>query len=185
MRKLIGVSALALCLVLPCAAQASKKHCTDARKVQIDAGKSPTGEKWQVVASVRNNAGCRNWLLALDFSLPPIRNWGSKAGIPAGGHISRYFKISAMDVHRKNETVFSGYVGREVATIKAWMQNGAMIEVHPRFPSMKLRKTFVWLRSFKYFVDYFSAESLITKVSLFTRGGRLVYRTTSEEGEFW
>lgn len=60
-----------------------------------------------------------------------------------------------------------------------------MMEIHWRYPWMCLRRDFVWLRSFKYFVHYWLAESTITKVSLFSRGGRLVYRTRSEEGAFW
>jgi hypothetical protein len=112
-------------------------------------------------------------------------NWGSDTGIPAGGHVSRYFTIRARELHREDVPVFSGYVGREVATIKACMENGTMMEIHPRFPSMKLRKDFVWLRSFRYFVDYLPVEDTISKVSLFTRGGRLVYRTSSDAGSFW
>lgn len=186
MRKLIGISVLVMCLVMPCAAQASKKHCIDPRKVQIATGKAPNGEKWRVVASVRDNGrSCREWLFGMDFTLPPIMDWGGGTGIPAGGHTSRYFTISAMEFQAEGEAVFSGYVGWEVATIKAWMENGTMMEIHPRFPPVQLRKDFVWLRSFRYFVDYFPAESTIAKVALFTRGGRLVYQTKSDEGEFW
>lgn len=187
MRKLIGISVLAICLVLPCAALSSQKHCINPREVEIGAGKSPTGEKWRVLTYVRSDRSCEEWSLDFDFKLPPIMDWATGTGIPAGGHISRYFKIYATEFRSEagTEAVLAGYVGREVATIKVWMENGTMMEIHPRFPSMKLRKDFVWLRSFRYFVDYFPAESTIAKVALFTRGGRLVYRTRSDEGSFW
>jgi hypothetical protein len=188
MRKILGISALVMCLVLPAAAQATKKHCIDPRQVRIGTGKSLSGEEWEAFASIRENGNsCRDWLFGVDFTLPGVGEWGSATGIPAGGHTSRYFTISANEFQSEDgtEAVFSGYAGREVATIKAWMQNGTMMEVHPRFPPMQLRTDFVWLRSFRYFVHYFPAESIITKVALFTRGGRLVYRASREDGSFW
>lgn len=121
MRKVIGISLLGICLVLPWPTQASEKHCIHPRQVRIATGKSLTGEEWEVVASVRKNGNsCREWLFGLDFTLPEIVKWGTATGIPAGGHTSRYFKIDANEFQSEDgaEAVLSGYVGREVATSK-------------------------------------------------------------------
>lgn len=161
--------------------------CVSPRTVPLDRGPTLRGEEWEVSASIRKNGTCRGgWLFSVNFSLPQISNWGSATGIPVGGHISRYFDISASDEVSLDgtERAFSGYTGREVATIAMTMNDGQRTEVHPKFPPGKLRKHFVWLRSFRYFVRYHPPDSAVASVSLFNKAGILLYRASAEEGFF-
>jgi len=86
--------------------------CVSPRTVPIDRGPTLSGEEWEVSSSIRKNGTCRaGWLFAVNFNLPQIGYWTSATGTPVGGHISRYFKISANDAASFDgtERVFSGY----------------------------------------------------------------------------
>jgi hypothetical protein len=160
--------------------------CISPRTVPIGSGLSPSGSKWEVSASIKKNGSCREWLFAVDFVLPEVTKWGSATGIPVGGHVSRFFNISASDDVSLDgtERVFSGYTGREVATIKARMSDGRQIEIRPMFPPQELRARFVWLRSFRYFVQYYPPESEVASVLLFNKAGTLLYKADAVEGFF-
>src|SRR3954447_10211770 len=141
------VSTLAAGLAVVFVLSAPAAHaCISPRTVPIDGGPTLSGEEWKVSASIRKNGTCRGgWLFSVNFTLPQITNWSSATGIPTGGHISRYFMISASDAASLDgtERVFSGYTGREVAMIAIKMSDGRRIEFGPKFPSEKLRKHFV------------------------------------------
>jgi len=64
------------------------------------------------------------------------------------------------------------------------MSDGRRIELGPKFPSEKLRKHFVWLRSFRYFVRYYPPDSEVASVSLFNKAGTLLYRASADDGFF-
>lgn len=190
MKKLIPIAAALLATALATTVptvEAAKRDCVKTRKVVLESASSPSGEPWTAWASVRNNGSdCGEWLFQVHFRLPEIVSWASATGIPAGGHTSRYFSISALDADSPlaKERVFSGYTGREAARVVATFGDGTRAEIRPRFPSLKLRRSFVWMRSFRYFVYYYSPGPAIEAISLFTKGGRLLYRTKSEEGSF-
>lgn len=177
----VAVLAAVLALSAP-----SANACVAPRTVPIDNGLSPSGKTWEVSASIKKNGTCKEWLFEVDFRLPEITNWGSATGIPVGGHLSRYYDISADDQESLDgtERVVSGFTGREVVTVAMAMSDGKRVEVHPKFPSKKLRRNFVWLRSFRYFVRYYPPGSAVESVSLFNKAGVLLYRTSLKEGIF-
>lgn len=157
------------------------------QRVEFAHGLSPTGEEWRASASVKNNGSCRQWLFGVDFSIPGAYNWGSATGIPVGGHTYRYYTISGFNfpTEEGGVGVLGGYVGREVATIKLTLSDGRGLELHPRFPPKKLRDKFVWMRSFRYFLRYYSGEAYVGAFRLFNRAGTLLYRDLDAEGELW
>jgi hypothetical protein len=162
--------------------------CIRPQSALVDTAPSPSGEAWRVLAGVRNNGGrCDQWLFQVMFRLPKVISWASGTSIPVSGHTSRTFSISALDAESPDneERVFSGYTGREVAKIVASFESGVRAVIKPSFPPAPLRKKFVWMRSFRYFVFYHAFDvGVVESVSLFTKEGHLLYRGRSESGAF-
>jgi hypothetical protein len=123
----------------------------------------------------------------MSFSIPQIGSWETATGIPAGGHLSRNYRIAAFDAIEEDgaERVFAGVVGGEVATVTAILSNGKGLEVEPRSAPAQLRRQVVWLRNVRYFVQYYLPKGFVTSVSLFSDSGQLLYRTTDIEGSFF
>lgn len=168
-------------------ARAHPAECIDPKSALIASGPSPTGEQFTIRAEVRNNGSdCHAWLFQVKFRLPRVMSWSGATGIPLGGHLSRYFTISALDGESPDNTerVFSGFTGREAAKLLATLEDGTRLEIKLRFPSPKLRRQSVWMRGFRYFAFYYGAGSGVESISLFTKGGRLLYRERSEDGVF-
>jgi hypothetical protein len=162
--------------------------CTKPHHHAIGSGPIPSGETWVVSAGVKNNGSCEGWLFSLEFSLGEFGNAGTGTGIPAGGHVPReYFALSANDIPNvdSSERVFYGYTGSEGAKVVATMKSGESFNLRPRLAPAPLRRRIAWLRSFRYFVYFHPNDSPIEQVSVFTRGGRLIYRTKSFEGSFF
>lgn len=162
--------------------------CTKSHHYTIGKGSMPSGETWKVTARVKNNGSCKEWLFGLDYSLGEFGGAGSATGIPAGGHVPpEYFLLSANELKNRDdsERVFYGYTGREGAKVVATLKNGTSFEVKPQFAPEGLRKQIDWLRSFRFFVYFRPSESEIDQVSVYTRGGRLIYRTKPFEGSFF
>jgi len=162
--------------------------CTKPHHHPIGTGPIPSGGSWSVTAGIKNNGGCESWLFTLDFSLGPFGSAGTGTGIPPGGHVPReYFRLSADDLLSDDgsERVFYGYAGNEAARVVATLRSGKRFTVLPRLAPAPLRKRVAWLRSFRFFVYFHPNEGAIDQVSVFTRGGRLIYRTKSFGGSFF
>jgi hypothetical protein len=159
--------------------------CTKTRKVQIATGPSPGGSPWLVSAKKSSNGGrCDGWLFQVQFLLPNVISYSAAATIPVGGHTPKHFTISGLDGVGPDglERVFSGYTGRDVASIAATLANGTQIELSPTYPPRRLRERYVWMRSFRYFVYYYSAASGVKKIALLSSGGRVLHRAKVEPG---
>jgi hypothetical protein len=184
----VSLALIALGVLLwPQLARANDSACIRPKSVMVDSAPVSNGDQWTLRASVRNNGGrCDEWLFQLEFRLPPLGTWGTATGIPVRGHTSRYFSVSAFDSSTPGgaERVLSGYTGREAAKVVAQLSDGARMVITPRFPSLELRKSRVWMRSFRYFVVYYPAGSEVEAISLFAKDGRLLYRSASDSGSF-
>jgi hypothetical protein len=177
---LAAISALFLC------APSAAIGCITRHSVPIASGSSPSGEPWTVEGTIGNNGSCREWLFGMEFQLPGAVNWGWGTGIPAGGHLSKSFKMDASDDLQKDgsKRVFSGSVGGEVARIVATLSNGKRLAIQPKSAPAALRRKVVWLRNVRYFVKYYPPQGFVTSVSLFSVSGQLLYRTSGAEGFF-
>ncbi len=177
-----------LAAALQLATGSATAGCTKPQHHPIGTGPIPSGETWSVSAHVKNNGSCKGWLLGLRFSLGEFGGAEDATGIPAGGHVPReYFKLDANDLLNpdRSEAVFYGYTAREGAKVVASMKNAKTFTVRPQLAPESLRKKVDWLRSFRFFVYFYPNESQLEQVSVFTRGGRLIYRTKSFGGEFF
>ena len=164
---------------------ATSAACIKRHSVQIATGTSPNGLPWTVEGTIGNNGdNCRGWLLGMDFELTGATNWGWGTGIPAGGHLPRGFDIDASDNLQEDgiSRVFSGTVGSEVAKVVATLSNNKHLTFQPKAPSAKLRQNVVWLRNFRYFVQYYPPVAFVTGVSLLSATGQLLYREKSFQG---
>lgn len=162
--------------------------CTKPHKHPIGNGPIPSGGAWSVTATIKNNGSCKSWLFGIDFDLGEFGNAGTGTGIPPGGHVPReYFTLSASVVPNMagTEDVLYGYTGIEGARLVATTKDGGRFTVIPQLVPEPLRAKVDWLRPFRFFVYFFPAESPIEQISVFTSGGRLVYRTKSYHGEFF
>lgn len=179
---------LAVAAMSQVALETAAAGCTKPHRHAIGSGPIPSGGSWSVTAGIKNNGSCESWLFTLDFSLGPFGTAGSGTGIPAGGHVPReYFKLNADDLLSEDgsERVFYGYTGNEGARVVATLRSGKRLTLLPQLAPALLRKRIAWLRSFRFFVYFRPNEGAIEQVSVFTRGGRLIYRAKSFGGSFF
>jgi hypothetical protein len=180
-----GIGLIAVWLLVWCGVASA--GCTKPHHYPVGSGMIPSGGTWTVSAGIKNNGSCDEWLFSLDYSLGEFGTYVTATGIPAGGHVPReYFKLDANDLPVSNsEATFVGYTGTEGAKVVAKMKDGSTFTVRPQLAPAALRKRVDWLRGFRFFVYFHTTESPIEQVSVFTRGGRLIYRTKSLEGSFF
>lgn len=185
-RSSISVAYLAAALAVSLFASAPPADaaaCITRHRVPVASGPSPEGETWTVEGEIGNNGSCREWLFGTEFSLPQAVNWGSSTGIPAGGHLSSSYTISASDNLQEDGAwrVFSGFVAGDVAKVTATLSNGKRLSFKPRSAPASLRHKVVWLRNVRYFVQYYPPSGFVTSASLFSASGQLLYRTSGGE----
>lgn len=144
------------------------------------------GKRWRVKASVRNNGGCDAWLFAVEFfpSWTYAGSWRGAWGIPAGGHLSNGFTISARDEVEKTDRAFSGVTGARVKSVIMTTNSGQHYTISPRLPDKRLRRHFVWLRNMRYFIRYYPAGQSAKTVRLLDSNGKLISLIRAQEGEF-
>jgi hypothetical protein len=108
----------------------------------IAKGPSPSGKQWRVTATIHNNGSCRARLFQMDFrpsgTLRGSSSWGWS--IPAGGHLSDKFTISAQDDSAGPKRAFYGTAGARVRTIVLTTSTGERLTVHPNLPPRPLRE---------------------------------------------
>jgi hypothetical protein len=68
-----------------------------------------------------------------------------------------------------------------VATVQVRLTNGRQLEIDPRFPPARLRHQYVWMRGFRYFLDFMPAVGKFREIQLFNRAGTLLYRDKSPQ----
>jgi hypothetical protein len=153
----------------------------------IGAGSVPGGGRWSVTGDVRANGGCSDWLFGVSF-VPFGTGPGSWRGawdIPAGGHLSDRFTISAEDEASKSQRAFSGIVGARVQEIELDLGPGRRtVVVRPGLPSSEARRKFPWLRNFRFFVRFLPASSPIRVAKLIGSKGEVIASERPFEGVF-
>ncbi len=161
--------------------------CIKRHSVPIASGLSPSGETWTVEGTIGSNSTCREWLFGMEFNLPKAVSWGWGTGIPAGGHLSRDFNIDASDdlLEDGSYRVFSGSVAGDVAKIVVTLSSGKRLVIRPKSVPASLRKRVVWLKNARYFVQYYLPTGFASSVSLLSRSGQLLYRTSGNDGGFF
>lgn len=162
------------------------KQCIHAQKHLIAAGKNPNDKGWKVTGSVHDNGSCESWLFSMDFrpsgTLKGSSRWGWR--IPAGGHLSPKFTMNAQDESAGPIRVFYGAVGERVREIVLTTSSGARLSVHPKLPSLALRKQFSWLQGVRYFLRYYPTGGHVRIAKLFDATGGLIRQERGSEGEF-
>jgi hypothetical protein len=160
--------------------------CISRHHQPLDDGKGPDGSSWRVTSSVRNNNGCDSWVLGVEFypSGSAPGSWQGEWGIPAGGHLSRDFTISAEDEAQLSGRSISGVAGIRVHTIVFATTTGEKIIQHPRLPSSSLRRRYVWLRSLRYFLTFYPAGTRCKTATLIDGQGKVLGMIRGFEGSF-
>lgn len=164
----------------------SSGTCVQSQRHLVESGHSPAGAPWTVTATIRNTGGCKYWLFGMDF-VPAGKSAGSWRGgwsIPPRGHLSDSFTIGARDEIEDSERAFSGASGARVKTIVLTTNTGERLTIHPKLPSERLRRQFVWLRNVRYFMRYYPVGQHAKVARLFDAQGKLIQKVRGEEGEF-
>ena len=149
-------------------------------------GTSPSGEHWTAEAGVSVNRRSNSWRFNLEFRFSLGFRWGSGQEILIGSHekmrgqASGYTGILSAEAP---ESAAFGYAGPEVTTIKMKMSDGSSLIVHPVFPPKQLRRRFVWMRGFRYFMKYYPGGAYVTEYWLYDSAGKRVGCETYAEGE--
>jgi hypothetical protein len=112
-------------------------------------------------------------------------SWNAAWDIPARGHISNGFTISAQDEANKSERAFSGIVGSRIERIKIYLgRAGRTVVVHPRLPTAEARRERGWLRGFRYFVRFLPTSDRVEMAKLIDSKGDVVATERPFEGVF-
>lgn len=173
-------------LTLPGVAQAS---CMKPQNAAFAHGVSPSGELWTASAGVREDQDARHcevWLFDVELNFSHGFKWGSGGEIPIGGReklkgeADGYTGILSADAP---ESAAFGYAAPEATTIKMKMSDGSSLEVHPVFPPASLRHKFVWMRGFRYFMQFYPGGAYVTEYWLYDKAGKRVGCETYAEGE--
>lgn len=164
----------------------SSGTCVQSQHQLIAGGHSPAGKPWTITGTIRNNGGCNDWLFGMEFSPAGASagSWRGAWGIPAAGHLSDNFTISARDESEGSERAFSGAAGVRVKTVMLTTSNGERLTIHPKLPPNRLRKRFVWLRNVRYFMRYYPTGQHAKVAKLFDSRGKLIYVVQGQEGGF-
>jgi hypothetical protein len=183
MRRIVLLLLTIALLGLPAGAEAAGAK---PGKALFAHGTSPSGEHWSAEASVSVNRRTDSWRFNIGFRFSLGFKWGSGQEIPIGGHkkmtgqASGYTGILTADAP---ESAAFGYAGPEVTTIKMKMSDGSSVKVHPVFPPEQLRRRFVWMRGFRYFMQYYPGGAYVTEYWLYDSAGKRVGCETYAEGE--
>lgn len=181
MRRTVFLFMAIALLALPSIAEA---RGAAQQKVVFAKGASPAGEHWSASASVRRRHD--KWLFGVNFEFTRGFKWDSGQEIPIGTHerlkgeADGYTGILSADAP---ESAAFGYAGPEVTTIKMKMSDGTSLEVHPVFPPKQLRQRFVWMRGFRYFMQFYPGGAYVTEYWLYDSDGNRVGCETYAEGE--
>jgi hypothetical protein len=165
---------------------ASSASCVPTQRPVIGHGAAPGDKEWRIVASVKPNNGCDAWLLNVEFypGGTIAGSWRGSWSIPAKGHLPPTFTISAQDEAQHSGRAISGITGSAVRTVILIRSSGAPLRVHPRFPSKKLRKRFVWLRHLRYLMRLYPSGSKVTALKLLDFRGKTLATVHPVDGLF-
>lgn len=183
MRRTIFLAVAIALLVLPGGAEAAGGR---PGKVVFAHGTSPQGEHWSATASVDVNRQRHLWRFEIGFKFSLGFGWGSGQEIPIGSHKKEKGQASGYTGLLSGgapESAAFGYAGPEVTTIKMNMNDGSSLEVHPVLPPERLRHKFVWMRGFRYFMQYYPGGAYVTEYWLYNSAGKRVGCETYAEGE--
>ncbi|MCW2978417.1 MAG: hypothetical protein JWO14_144 [Solirubrobacterales bacterium] len=149
-------------------------------------GISPQGERWSATAGVRPNRRRHLWRFDINFKFSNGYGWGSGQEIPIGSHEHMEREADGYTGLLSGgapESAAFGYAGPEVTTIKMKMSDGSSLEVHPVLPPVSLRHQFIWMRGFRYFIQFYPGGAYVTEYWLYNKAGMQVGCEIYAEGE--
>ncbi len=156
----------------------------DSEKHIFAHGVSPVGERWAASAGVSNRGDHkREFEVRFQFSLG--FRWGIEQNIPNRGRKQERGQADGYTGPLSGgalESAAFGIAGPEVETIKMKMSDDSSLEVHPTFPPMALRRAFIWMRGFRYFLQYYRGAAYVTEYWLYDANGKRVGCNNYAEG---
>jgi hypothetical protein len=165
--------------------EAASGHCVPHHAVNLDHGEH-AGQPWRINASIEKierHSRCSFWFLKVQFLPEGVQpgSWTEGWGIPAGGHLPATATIDASE--EEEGQAIGGVVGSRVHSVILSFSSGRKMLVHPKGPSEGLRKQFVWLKGFRYFLSYFAAGEQVKAARLLDATGKVIFTAHRQEGE--
>jgi len=165
---------------------ASTGRCISDQREKLSSGTGSADRPWRIFATVRNNNGCDSWLLGAEFfpSGGSPGSWRGGWAIPAGGHLSASFAISARDDAQVSGRSVSGITGADVRSIVFTSTTGKHLIAEPKLPSRSLRQNNVWLRNLRYVIAFYPSGESLKKAKLLDGKGEVLTVVRAAEGAF-
>jgi hypothetical protein len=185
LRRVIFMRVALTALLTPAVARASGAR---PQKAVFAHGTSPQGEHWSATASVGINRRRHLWQFEIGFKFS--LGFGSSSGqeIPIGSHEQMEGKADGYTGLLSGgapESAAFGYAGPEVTTMKMKMSDGSTMELHPVFPPRRLMHKFVWMRGFRYFMQFYPGGAYVTEYWLYDKERKQVGCNNYAEGELY
>jgi hypothetical protein len=161
-------------------------QCVKSKRLMLERGYNPAGERWKVAASIQANPGCVTWLFKLEISPSGTRagtwRWGQaiqpNRSLPAG------FTIAAGDEVARVGRAFSGMTSGAAKCVVLHTVKGRTIVIHPKRPAIALRRRHEWLRNVKYFVRFYPQHDHVSVAEGYGAGHIRLFRVAGSEGAF-
>jgi hypothetical protein len=144
-------------------------------------GKSLYGLPWRIKMGEEPSYGKglpRYANLYFSLGKPAERNEaGSYSSFPLPlPHAFVFHASSGSDIDQFPESNTSGYASRRASKLVATMSEGPPLTLETQLAPAALCKRFHWLRSVRFFDQYYPAEIEPTEISAYDRAGRLLDR---------
>jgi hypothetical protein len=161
-------------------------QCVKSKRLLLERGHDRAGERWEVAASIRANAGCATWLLKLEISPSGTRagTWRWGRAIQPAGSLPASFSIAASDEVARVGRAFSGMTSGAVRSVVLHTKEGRALVIHPKRPPIGLRRRYVWLRNVKYFVRFFPRHDHARVAEGYGARHARLFKVLGSEGAF-
>jgi hypothetical protein len=185
MRRIVSLLMVAALVGAPASASASSAR---PGRAVFAHGTSPAGERWSAVGRVTPNRRRHFWRSDFEFNFSSGFSSGGGQEIPVGTHqdlAGQADGYTGLLARGAPESAAFGRTGPEVETVKMKMSDGTWLEVHPVFPPRRLRQKFVWMRGFRYFMQFYRGGAYVTEYWLYDDAGKQVGCNNYADGELY
>jgi len=164
----------------------AKADCVKAQRLILERGHNRKGEHWKVAAGIRANTGCATWLLSLEVSPSGTRagTWRWGRAIQPHGTLPADFGIAAGDDVARVGRAFSGMTSGRTRSVLLHTREGRTIVIHPKRPTVAMRRGHKWLRNVRYFVRFYPQGEHVRVAEGYDAGGTRLFKVAGSEGSF-
>jgi hypothetical protein len=183
---LMALAVTAMAWVSSAGGETAESDCVKTQRVILERGQNRSGEHWKVAAGIRANTGCATWLLSLEVAPSGTRRgtWRWGRAIPPNGSLPADFGIAAGDEVARVGRAFSGMTSGATRSVLLRTWKGRTIVIHPKRPTITIRRHHKWLRNLKYVVRFYPRGDHVRVVEGYGAGHARLFKVAGSEGAF-